>query len=152
MLDIETLGTRPGAIILSCALVRFSDEASVTLNLSLPDQEALATGKRPRHAPLVGRAGSGAPWCMDCCDKQRAAARRCFTIPLSMDRMGRSGRAADLVPWRDIRRAAARRGVPPRGHTMSLEVLERAMHADALQPRRHLEQGLCRPAAAHSAQ
>lgn len=41
MLDIETLGTRPGAIILSCAFVRFSDEAHITFNLSVPEQQAL---------------------------------------------------------------------------------------------------------------
>lgn len=41
MLDIESLGVRPGAVILSVAFVRFSDEAHVTLNLSLQDQEAL---------------------------------------------------------------------------------------------------------------
>lgn len=41
MLDTETLGTRPGAVVLSVALVRFSDEVSTTLNLSVPDQQAL---------------------------------------------------------------------------------------------------------------
>lgn len=41
MTDIETLGTRPGAIVLSAAFVRFSDEAHMTLNLSIPDQQAL---------------------------------------------------------------------------------------------------------------
>ena len=40
MLDIESLGTRPGAVILSVALVRFSDEASMSVNLSVPDQES----------------------------------------------------------------------------------------------------------------
>ncbi|XUM19786.1 3'-5' exonuclease [Bradyrhizobium oligotrophicum S58] len=39
--DIETLGTRPGFVVLSAAFVRFSDEASCTLNLSVPDQVAL---------------------------------------------------------------------------------------------------------------
>lgn len=38
MLDIETLGTRPGAVILSAAFVRFSDLASCTATLSVPDQ------------------------------------------------------------------------------------------------------------------
>lgn len=42
MVDIETLGTHPGAVVLSAAFVRFSDEAHMTLNLSIPDQEALA--------------------------------------------------------------------------------------------------------------
>lgn len=41
MLDIETLGTRPGAVILSVAFVRFSDEAHTTLNLDVAEQEAL---------------------------------------------------------------------------------------------------------------
>lgn len=41
MLDIETAGTRPGAVVLSVALVRFTDEASVSVNLSVPDQVAL---------------------------------------------------------------------------------------------------------------
>lgn len=47
MCDIETLGTRPGAIVLSVAFVRFTDEAHMTLNLSIPDQEALALEKDP---------------------------------------------------------------------------------------------------------
>jgi hypothetical protein len=47
MVDIETLGTRPGAIILSAAFVRFSDEAQMTLNLSIPDQEALGLERDP---------------------------------------------------------------------------------------------------------
>jgi hypothetical protein len=41
MLDLETLGTRPGAVILAAAFVRFSDEAHVTLNLNIPEQQAL---------------------------------------------------------------------------------------------------------------
>jgi hypothetical protein len=41
MTDCETLATRPGAIVLSEAFVRFSDMAHTTLNLSVPDQEAL---------------------------------------------------------------------------------------------------------------
>jgi len=45
MVDIETLGTRPGAIILSVAFVRFSDEANMTINLSIPDQEMLGMEK-----------------------------------------------------------------------------------------------------------
>jgi hypothetical protein len=47
MTDIETLGTRPGAIVLAAAFVRFSDEAHCTLNLSIPDQEALGLEKDP---------------------------------------------------------------------------------------------------------
>lgn len=50
MLDIETIGTRPGAVILSVALVRFTDEAQATLNLSIPDQEALGLVKDPATA------------------------------------------------------------------------------------------------------
>jgi hypothetical protein len=45
MVDTETCGTRPGAIVLSCAFVRFSDGAHTTLNLSVPDQEALGCFK-----------------------------------------------------------------------------------------------------------
>lgn len=41
MCDIETLGTRPGAIVLSIAMVRFSDEAHFSLNLPIPEQEKL---------------------------------------------------------------------------------------------------------------
>ena len=45
MTDLETLGTRPGAIVLSAAFVRFSDEAHMTINLSIPDQEMLGLEK-----------------------------------------------------------------------------------------------------------
>ena len=48
MLDIESLSTRVGAIVLSVALVRFSDEAQITLNLSVPEQEALGLEKDPK--------------------------------------------------------------------------------------------------------
>lgn len=48
MLDIETLGTRPGCLVLSAAFVRFSDEAQVSLNLSIADQEALGLEKDPQ--------------------------------------------------------------------------------------------------------
>lgn len=41
MLDIETLGTRVGSVIMSAALVRFSDEAHTSINLSIPEQQAL---------------------------------------------------------------------------------------------------------------
>jgi hypothetical protein len=41
MIDIETLGTRSGAIVMSVALVRFSDEAAVSLNLAVHEQQAL---------------------------------------------------------------------------------------------------------------
>lgn len=47
MLDIETLGTRPGAIVLSAALVRFQDEQATTVTLSIPDQEAIGLEKDP---------------------------------------------------------------------------------------------------------
>ncbi len=50
MVDIETLGTRPGAIVLAAAFVRCSDEAHMTLNLSIPDQEALALETDPATA------------------------------------------------------------------------------------------------------
>src|SRR3990167_10729452 len=48
MLDIETLGTRPGAVVMSAALVRFSDEASCSVNLSVPDQQALGLEVDPQ--------------------------------------------------------------------------------------------------------
>lgn len=38
MLDTETLGTRPGAIILSAAFVRFEDEAHCSLNMDQASQ------------------------------------------------------------------------------------------------------------------
>lgn len=38
MLDVETLGTRVGAIVTSAALVRFTDEASTTVNLNTAEQ------------------------------------------------------------------------------------------------------------------
>jgi hypothetical protein len=41
MLDIETLGTRPGAVILSAALVRFRDEAHTSLVFDQNEQFAL---------------------------------------------------------------------------------------------------------------
>ncbi len=41
MLDIESLGTRPGAVVMSVALVRFSDLAHVSINLNIPEQQAL---------------------------------------------------------------------------------------------------------------
>lgn len=50
MVDIETLGKRPGAIVLSAAFVRFTDEAPCTVNLSIPDQEALDLETDPETA------------------------------------------------------------------------------------------------------
>lgn len=50
MLDLETLGTRPGAVILAAAFVRFSDEAHVTLNLNIPEQQALGLEIDPATA------------------------------------------------------------------------------------------------------
>jgi hypothetical protein len=41
MLDIESLGTRPGFMVLSAALVRFDDLASTSLNFNWDDQRAL---------------------------------------------------------------------------------------------------------------
>lgn len=48
MLDIETLGTRPGCVVLSAALVRFSDEASTTININAMDQGALGLTDDPQ--------------------------------------------------------------------------------------------------------
>jgi hypothetical protein len=51
MLDIETLGTRPGAVILSVAFVSFADEArSVQVNLTMADQQALGMEIDPATA------------------------------------------------------------------------------------------------------
>jgi hypothetical protein len=41
MVDIETLGTEPGAVILSVACVRFSDEAHFSFNLNVAEQMGL---------------------------------------------------------------------------------------------------------------
>jgi len=41
MLDIESYGVRVGAVVLSAALVRFTDLAATTVNLSIPEQQAL---------------------------------------------------------------------------------------------------------------
>lgn len=40
MLDLETLGTKPGVVVMSAALVRFNDEAHTTLNFSIEEQQA----------------------------------------------------------------------------------------------------------------
>lgn len=40
MTDIETLSTRPGAVVLSVALVRFKDEAAAQVNIRRDEQEA----------------------------------------------------------------------------------------------------------------
>ena len=45
MVDIETLGTRLGAVVLSAAFVRFTDEAHMSVNLSVPDQEMIGLEK-----------------------------------------------------------------------------------------------------------
>lgn len=55
MLDIETLGTRPGAIITSVAFVRFSDEAHCTFNLSIPEQQALGMEADPATLEWWGK-------------------------------------------------------------------------------------------------
>lgn len=47
MLDLETVCKRPGGVVLAAAFVRFSDEAHCTLNLSIPDQEALGLERDP---------------------------------------------------------------------------------------------------------
>jgi hypothetical protein len=47
MCDLETICKRPGGVVLAAAFVRFSDEAHCTLNLSIPDQEALGLEKDP---------------------------------------------------------------------------------------------------------
>lgn len=47
MLDIETLGTRPGFVVLSAAFVRFSDYASTSVNLNVEDQIAIGLERDP---------------------------------------------------------------------------------------------------------
>lgn len=47
MLDLETLSTKPGAIILSAALARFSDEACVQVNLGIEEQRSLGMHSDP---------------------------------------------------------------------------------------------------------
>lgn len=41
MCDTETLATRPGAMILSVAFVRFADEAQMSINLDMAEQQRL---------------------------------------------------------------------------------------------------------------
>jgi hypothetical protein len=41
MLDLETICRRPGGVVLAAAFVRFSDEAQMTVNLSIHDQTAI---------------------------------------------------------------------------------------------------------------
>jgi exodeoxyribonuclease VIII len=50
MCDLETIGKRPGCIVLAAAFVRFSDEAHCTLNLSIPDQQAFGLEQDPETA------------------------------------------------------------------------------------------------------
>jgi hypothetical protein len=51
MTDIETLGTRPGAVVISAAFVRCSDEAHMVLNLNIADQQNLGMEIDPKtHA------------------------------------------------------------------------------------------------------
>lgn len=47
-LDIETLGTRVGSVVLSVALVRFEDHAATTLNLNIHEQMDLGLQVDPR--------------------------------------------------------------------------------------------------------
>jgi hypothetical protein len=61
MTDIETLGTRPGAVIISAAFVRCSDEAHMVLNLSIPDQTALAMEIDPKTHAWWGEQEAKAP-------------------------------------------------------------------------------------------
>lgn len=48
MVDIETIGTRVGSIVLAAAFVRFSDEAHMSVNLSVSDQELLGLERDPQ--------------------------------------------------------------------------------------------------------
>lgn len=55
MLDIETLGTRPGAVVMSAALVRFADEAHCEAVLSIPEQQTLGLEIDPATHEWWGR-------------------------------------------------------------------------------------------------
>jgi len=55
MLDLESLGTRPGFVVLSAAFVRFSDFASTSLVLSVPDQQSLGLEIDPETHAWWGR-------------------------------------------------------------------------------------------------
>lgn len=61
MTDIETLGTRPGAVVLSAAFVRFTDEASMSINLSVQDQLALGLEIDPQTHAWWGEQEAKAP-------------------------------------------------------------------------------------------
>lgn len=61
MIDIETLGVRPGAVVLSAALVRFSDEAQVSLNFNIPDQQTLGLEIDPATHAWWGEQEAKAP-------------------------------------------------------------------------------------------
>lgn len=51
MIDTETLGTRPGSVVLSVALVRFSDLSSMSVNLHIGEQQTLGLEVDPNtHA------------------------------------------------------------------------------------------------------
>lgn len=45
MCDIDSLSTKPGAIVMSAAFVRCSDEVAMSVNLSIPEQEAIGLTK-----------------------------------------------------------------------------------------------------------
>lgn len=72
MLDLETLGTRPGAIVMSAAFVRFSDEAHVSLNLSIPEQQTLGLEIDPATHAWWGEQEAKAPgaWARSTSDPQ----------------------------------------------------------------------------------
>jgi 3' exoribonuclease, RNase T-like len=55
MLDIETLGTRVGNVVLSVAFVRFEDHASTTLNLNIHEQLDLGLVVDPETHEWWGR-------------------------------------------------------------------------------------------------
>ena len=50
MLDIETLGIRPGFVVLSAALVRFEDLAITSVNLDIAEQQAIGLQVDPSTA------------------------------------------------------------------------------------------------------
>ena len=73
MLDIETLGVRPGFVVASAAFVRFDDLAGASLALDVPEQTALGLETDPST--------------VDWWSKQSAAARAAaFGNPVSLAR------------------------------------------------------------------
>lgn len=61
MTDIETLGTRPGSVVISAAFVRCSDEANFVMNLAVPEQIALGLEIDPQTHEWWGKQEAANP-------------------------------------------------------------------------------------------